>query len=155
MLESAPDYLPVHWRIGQILLERNNIPAAMEKYKLIADTYLIRGDNERAAEILHEAIKLAPMDTSLHQSLIKLLQAEENWDALLNQYIDMADAYYQLGELDQARSTYQQAIQLAEQTGIELEELTAFSDHQSTQSIKKYASKINQVQDRISNIIAN
>ncbi|MBN1564328.1 MAG: tetratricopeptide repeat protein [Anaerolineae bacterium] len=117
MLESAPDYLPVHWRIGQILLERNNIPAAMAKYKLIADTYLIRGDDERAAEILHEAIKLAPMDTSLHQSLIKLLQEQENWNDLLNQYIDMADAYYQLGDLDQARSTYQQAIQLAEQQG--------------------------------------
>ena len=25
LLESAPDYLPIHWRIGQILLERDNI----------------------------------------------------------------------------------------------------------------------------------
>lgn len=123
MLETAPDYLPIHWRIGQILLERNNIPEAMAKYNLVADTYLIRGDNERAAEILQEAIKIAPMDTGLHQSLINLLEQEERWDDLLNQYIDLADAYYQLGDLDSARSTYQAAIQLAQRVEAPTEQI--------------------------------
>jgi tetratricopeptide (TPR) repeat protein len=114
MLERAPDYLPLHWRMSQILLERNNIADAMVKYNLVADTYRMRGDNDRAAEILKEALKIAPMDTSLHLSLIKLLDQEKKWDQVLNQYIDLADAYYQLADLDAARDTCQNAIQIAQ-----------------------------------------
>ncbi len=124
MLESAPDYLPIHRRIGQILLERNNIPAAMEKYNLVADTYRLRGDNERAMTILQEALRIAPMDTALHHSLIELLEAEERWAELLSQYIDLADAYYQLADLDAARTTYQAAIQLGNRVDVPQEQIT-------------------------------
>ena len=123
LLEKAPEYLPIHWRIGQILLERNFIGAAIEKYNLVAETYLMRGDQDRAAELLHEAIKIAPMDTSLHQSLIKLYEAQEKWPALLNQYISMADAYYQLGDYDDARNTCQAAIQLAQRINAPKEQI--------------------------------
>jgi tetratricopeptide (TPR) repeat protein len=114
LIEKAPDYLPIHLRVGQILLERNNVPAAIEKYNLVADTYLIRGDQDRAAEILHDALKIAPMDTALHQSLIKLFEELEKWPELLDQYIEMADAYYQMGDLDAARQACQSAIQLGQ-----------------------------------------
>jgi tetratricopeptide (TPR) repeat protein len=123
LIEKAPDYLPIHWRVGQILLERNNIPAAIEKYNLVADTYLIRGDQDRAAEILHEALKIAPMDTSLHESLIKLFEELEKWPELLNQYIELADAFYQMGDLDAARQACQSAIQLAQRIGAPKEQI--------------------------------
>ncbi|NDJ78436.1 MAG: tetratricopeptide repeat protein, partial [Chloroflexi bacterium] len=77
MLESAPDYLPIHWRIGQILLERDHLQAAIAKYNLVAETYMMRGDDERAAEILQEALKIAPMDVSIHETLIELLEKQE------------------------------------------------------------------------------
>ena len=96
------------------MLDRGNIQAAMTKYNLVADVYLLRGDIDRAAHILEEAIRIAPMDIDLHLSLIDLLEQQENYDAVLNQYIDLADAYYQLADLDAARSTYQAAIQLSE-----------------------------------------
>ena len=54
------------------------------------------------------------MDVKLHRSLIDLLQGKERWDEVLDQHIDLADAYYQLGDLEAARATYQAAIQLAE-----------------------------------------
>lgn len=114
LLESAPDYLPIHWRIGQILLERDNIQDAIVKYDLVANVYLMRGDTERAAEILQEALRIAPMDVKLHRSLIDLLQKQERWAEVLSQHIDLADAYYQLGDLEAARATYHAAIQLAE-----------------------------------------
>ncbi|NLF79057.1 MAG: tetratricopeptide repeat protein [Chloroflexi bacterium] len=114
MLESAPDYLPIHWRIGQILLERDHVQLAISKYNLVAKTYLVRGDNERAAGILQEALKVAPMDVSLHKSLIELLEEGEHWEELLDEYLDLADAYYQLADMESARTTYQAAIQLAQ-----------------------------------------
>jgi tetratricopeptide (TPR) repeat protein len=113
MLESAPDYLPIHWRIGRILLERDNIQSAISKFNMVAKTYLIRGDRDRAAQILQDSIKVAPMDISLHQSLIELLENEEDWDGVLDQYVNLADAYYQLADMESARNTYQSAIQLA------------------------------------------
>jgi tetratricopeptide (TPR) repeat protein len=123
MLESAPDYLPIHSRIGQIMLERNNIPAAMLKYNLVAETYRLRGDNGRAMSILQEALKIAPMDTALHHSLITLLEEGERWGDLLNQYIDLADAHYQLADLDAARTTYLSAIQLGQRLGVSDEQI--------------------------------
>ncbi len=115
VVEAAPEFLPAHQRIGQILLERNNIPDAMVKYNYIAEVYELRGDLDRAASILREALKIAPMDVQLHQSMINLLKQQEQWDAILNQYIDLADAYYQLGDLDASRSTYENAIRLADE----------------------------------------
>ncbi|MBI5959869.1 MAG: tetratricopeptide repeat protein [Chloroflexi bacterium] len=114
MLESAPDYLPIHLRLAQILIERNSIPEAIEKYNLIADTYRLRNDDDRAMEILQEAIKLAPMDIALHRGLIELLEQAEKWEQMLNQYLDLADAYYQMADLETASSTYQTALQLTQ-----------------------------------------
>jgi tetratricopeptide (TPR) repeat protein len=90
----------------------------MEKFNLVAAAYRLRGDNNRAVEILREAIKIAPMDTNLHKSLIELLQEQEAWEPLMNQYIDLADAYYQLADLEAARSTYQVAINLGQRVNI-------------------------------------
>jgi tetratricopeptide (TPR) repeat protein len=129
MLESAPDYLPIHWRIGQIMLERDNIQSAISKYNLVAKTYLVRGDIERSAEILQEALKVAPMDVTLHQSLIELLEQQEKWDQVLDQYIDLADAYYQLADMDTARITYQTAIQLAQRVNAPRETIITLMHH--------------------------
>lgn len=115
IVESAPEFLPAHQRIGQILLERNNIPEAMIKYNYVAEVYELRGDMERAISILREALKIAPMDIQLHQSMLGLLKEQQRWPEVLNQYIDLADAYYQLGDLDAARSTYENAIRQAEE----------------------------------------
>lgn len=115
ILESAPEFLPAHQRIGQILLERNNIPDAMVKYNLIAEVYELRGDLDRAVLTLREALKIAPMDIALHKNLIDLLEHQEQWQALFDQYIDLADAYYQLGDLDSARNVTQAAIELGQE----------------------------------------
>lgn len=114
LVESAPDFLTIHERMAQILLERNNIQDAMVKYNLVAQAYRLRNDIDRSVIILREALKIAPMDTSLHQSLIDLLEEQGKWGELLDQYIDLADAYYQLADLETARNTCQAAIRLAQ-----------------------------------------
>jgi tetratricopeptide (TPR) repeat protein len=129
MLESASDYLPIHWRMGKILLERGQLAQAIEKYNLVARTYLVRKDPNRSAEILQEAISIAPMDTSLHLSLIDLFQQQERWNDLLEQYIELADAYYQLADLDDARDTYQRAVRLAQEIGAPKEKIAQIMHH--------------------------
>ncbi|MBN2471130.1 MAG: tetratricopeptide repeat protein [Anaerolineae bacterium] len=112
--EIAPTYLPIHMRMAQVLMADNQMQPAISKYRMIANTYLAREQTERAAGILNEVLQIAPMDLEVRAKIIQILEKEEKWDEALNQYIDMADAYYQLADFDRARDTYQQAHQLAE-----------------------------------------
>ncbi len=118
-IEIAPTYLPVHLRVAQILMEEGHIQPAITKYNMIANSFLARNETGRAAEILNEVIAIAPTDTGLRTSLIELLEKEQRWDEVLDQYINLADAYYQLADLEQARATYQEAMRLAQRVSAE------------------------------------
>ena len=113
-IEIAPTYLPVHLRIAQILMEEGSIQPAITKYNMVANSFLARNETARAAEILNEVISIAPTDTNLRSSLIALLEKEERWPEVLDQYIHLADAHYQLTDFEQARTTYQEAMRLAQ-----------------------------------------
>lgn len=116
-IEIAPSYLPVHLRVAQILMEEGRIHPAITKYNIIANSFLARNEIGRAAEILNEVISIAPTDTNLRASLISLLEKEERWDDVLDQYVNLADAYNQLADMEQARATYQNAMRLAQRIG--------------------------------------
>jgi tetratricopeptide (TPR) repeat protein len=114
VIEKEPTFLPVHQRVAQILMEEGHIQAAITKYNIIADSFLARDDTSRAAEILNEVIAIAPMDINLRMSLIELLEKEQQWDKLLDEYISLANAHYQLADFEQSRATYQEAQRLAQ-----------------------------------------
>jgi tetratricopeptide (TPR) repeat protein len=116
-IEIAPTYLPVHLRIAQILMEEGRIQPAITKYNIIANSFLARNEIGRAADILNEVISVAPTDTGLRTSLITLLEKENKWDQALDQYINLADAYNQLADMEQARATYQEAMRLSQRLG--------------------------------------
>jgi len=113
-IEIAPSYLPIHLRVAQILMEEGRIQPAITKYNIIANSFLARNETGRAAEILNEVITVAPTDTSLRTSLIDLLEKESRWEDVLEQYINLADAYNQLADMEQARATYQEAMRLSQ-----------------------------------------
>ncbi len=98
-------------------MEEGRIQPAITKYNIIANSFLARNQTGRAAEILNEVISIAPTDTSLRTSLIDLLEKENRWEEVLEQYINLADAYNQLADMEQARATYQEAIRLAQRLG--------------------------------------
>ncbi len=109
-----PLSLPVHQRIAQVLMEGGKVQQGIEKYNMVAQSFLVRDDRSSAADILNEVIKVAPMDTSLRTSLIELLEREEEWGRVLEEYVGLADAYYQLADMEQARATYQEALKIAQ-----------------------------------------
>lgn len=115
IVEKEPDYLVAHLRIAQILMDQNRIEQGIVKYNWIARTYMIRGDEHKAAEILNEVIKIAPADINLRMNLIELLEQQEQWDQVLHQYLELGKAYRDLADLGNARMTYAQALKLAKQ----------------------------------------
>lgn len=116
-VEYAPNYLPVHVRMAEIMMREGRVRQAINKYNIVSKTYMVRGENDRAASILGEVLEMAPLDIEIRSSLIELLEAEERWDEALEQYIDLADTYHQLGDFDMSRSTYNLAERIATRVG--------------------------------------
>lgn len=119
IIEKEPDFLAAHLRIGQIQVSLGELDRAIEKYRQIAETYLARGNQARAREIFNEIIDVAPMDTRLRQDLIHLLEEDELWDEIIEQYLNLANAYTELGDLANARTTLKQTVQIGQRVGVE------------------------------------
>lgn len=116
-IEYSPFYLPVHVRMAEIMMNEGRVRQGITKYNIIAKTYMIRGENDRAASILGEVLEMAPLDVTVRESLIELLESEERWDEALDQYIDLADTYHQLGDFDRSRDIFIETERLASRTG--------------------------------------
>lgn len=114
-VEVSSYYLPIHVRMAEIMMREGRVRNAITKYNTVARSYMSRGENERAAQILHNVLELAPLDIQVRQSLIELLEEEERWDEALDQYIDLADTHHQLGNFDASRDTYARAERMASQ----------------------------------------
>jgi tetratricopeptide (TPR) repeat protein len=113
-VEFSPFYLPIHTRMAEIMMREGRVRQAIAKYNVIAKTYMVRGENDRAASILSEVLEMAPLDISVRESLIELLESEQRWDEALDQYVDLADTHHQLGSFDVSRDIFVQAEKLAQ-----------------------------------------
>ncbi len=112
-LRNAPTFLPLHVTIGDILMEQNIISGAVTKYLAVADVYTVQGKTERALSMLRKVIELQPMNIEIRQRYIDLLEEYGKKEEAIKEYINIADVFYPLAELDSARSAYSKALVLA------------------------------------------
>ena len=110
---NAPSYLPLHLRVAEALWSSGRTETALAKYLIVADTYNARGEARQAIGIYNRVLKMAPMDVIVRSKLIDLLVSYGQIDRALEQYLQLADAYYQLADYDKARDVYQDALKLA------------------------------------------
>lgn len=106
----APDYLPMHRRMADMLWESGRQEEAIAKYLIIADAYQTRGEKRHATTIYRRLLRLMPMDVQIRSRLIDLLISHDEIDQALEQYVALADTYYQLAQIDKTRETYQAAM---------------------------------------------
>src|SRR5512134_668585 len=102
-LTYAPTYLPLHTLMGDLLVRENHSEEAIAKFGTIAQAYSVRGEAAQAAKMLRRVIQLAPMDMVARQKLIDQLVARGHVDDAIREYLELADTYYRLAELDMAR----------------------------------------------------
>lgn len=115
-LEAAPTYLPLHVHMAELLIQEGRLQDAVEKFMLVATLYTLRGEADQAIRLLTRVTQMAPMDLSVRDRLINLLTAQGKIDAALQQYLDLANVYYRLAELDLARQTYMTALKLTQRS---------------------------------------
>jgi tetratricopeptide (TPR) repeat protein len=114
-LTYAPTYLPLHTLMGDLLVRENHTQEAIAKYSVVAQAYSVRGEAAQSAKMLRRVIQLAPMDMSARTKLIDQLVARGQVDEAIREYIELADIYYRLAELDMARKTYTIALRFVQQ----------------------------------------
>lgn len=115
-LTYAPTYLPLHALMGDLLVRENHTEEAIAKFSAVAQAYSVRGETAQATKVLKRVIQLAPMDMAAHTKLIDQLVSSGQVDNAIREYIELADIYYRLADLDMARKTYTSALRVVQQT---------------------------------------
>ena len=113
----APTYLPLHSLVGDLLIQEGRIEDAIAKYSVVAEAYSVRGEATQAINVLRHIVEVAPMDLAARTHLIDQLAERGQLDEAIGEYLNLADIYYRLAELDMARKTYTAALRLAQQRG--------------------------------------
>lgn len=114
-VHHAPTYLPLHTLMGDLLIQDGRVPDAIAKFTVVAHAYSVRGEVGQATKLLRRIIQLSPMDLSARTRLIDQLVARGQIDDAIKEYLELADIYYRLAELDMARKTYTTALRLVQQ----------------------------------------
>jgi tetratricopeptide (TPR) repeat protein len=112
-IQKAPSYLPLHVRLADILLKQEKTDQAITKYLNVAKVYEMRGTPDQAVNIFQKVLRLAPMDVTVRSKLIDLYSSLDNIEQALDQYLVLADSYYQLAQVDRALEKYNEALRLA------------------------------------------
>ncbi|MDW8147774.1 MAG: tetratricopeptide repeat protein [Roseiflexaceae bacterium] len=111
VIRLNPDYLPIHLRLGEIYERDGRKDEALIKYQLLIDTYVARGEPQRAIDVYYRLIELSP-DTILARSrLAELLRAEGRNEEAAQQLGIVAGAYFRMGQTTKALEEYRRALQ--------------------------------------------
>jgi len=111
--------LPLHVCIGDLLVQENHVPEAVLKYTIVAKSYSLRGETNRAISLLKRVGELTPMDLEARNNLIELLSARGKIPETIQEYFKLAETYYSLADLQSARKTYEQAFRFAQQFNVD------------------------------------
>lgn len=112
-IQRAPYYLPLHLRLADILIKQDLTDTAIQKYLAVAEVYEIRSQVEQAVGVFKKVLKFAPMDVTVRSKLIDVQLARKKLEPALDNYINLADSYYQLAQVDKALEKYNEALTLA------------------------------------------
>lgn len=118
-LKYAPTYLPLHVCIGDLLVQENRVAEAVLKYTIVAKSYTVRGEANRAINLLKRVSELAPMNMEARNALLDLLMARGKTPETMQEFIKIAETHYTLADLAMARRTYEKALKFAQQSNVD------------------------------------
>ncbi|MGD9091433.1 MAG: tetratricopeptide repeat protein [Anaerolineales bacterium] len=119
-LQFAPTYLPLHAYMGELLLKQDQVQPAIDKFHVVAKSFHTRGEGQRSIDFYRRIVELTPLEIEPRISLIEQLVALDQIEEALTEYMDFAEIYYRMADLDRARSTYNEALTLAQQSNVDI-----------------------------------
>jgi len=117
-LDHVPTYLGLHSRMADMLLKSGRVEEALLKFRVIAATHLVRGEHQQAADIYERIVDFAPVDIQARTQLIQLLGQMNKPERAVQQYLEMAELYRQMAEIDSARDTLEEALEVVQRENV-------------------------------------
>lgn len=115
-LSFAPNYLPLHITMGELLLMQGRSRRAIAKFSNVARLYSARGESDRALQMYQRIVSVSPLDVNARQHLIEQMSAHGEVNEAVKQSVELADVYYRQAMLDLALTTYDNALRLVKST---------------------------------------
>ncbi|MBN2047856.1 MAG: tetratricopeptide repeat protein [Anaerolineaceae bacterium] len=112
-LKFTPNYLPLHLEIGELLVLKDDLMKAVEKFAMVSRLYLLRGEIQQGINTLRHAVELSPYNYKLRNELIEHLIEQNQVEEALEQYLILAKNYETLLNFDEMRKVYFDALRLA------------------------------------------
>lgn len=111
-ISRAPTHLPLYLRLAKLQAAQGHYEHASALYMSVVETLRVRGESQRALQICQEVLAQWPMDARIRAKYIALLLEEDAIEAALEQYLILADSYYQLAEVERALEQYEKALRV-------------------------------------------
>lgn len=113
VIRLAPEYLPIHLRMGEIYERENRPDDALTKYQLLIDTYVVRGESGRAIDVYKRLINLSPDTINARSRLADIFKSEGRSEEAAEQIAMVAATYFRMGQTNKALEEYRRGVQLA------------------------------------------
>jgi tetratricopeptide (TPR) repeat protein len=117
-IEWAPNYLPAHVRLAEVLAKEGHSDQAKRKYQRLAELAMARGDVERAEGFYRQLLQIAPDDIGERSKFVDLLIQHGRVDAALEEYLELGEGYARVGQFDKAAEKFGEGVRLAMHSGI-------------------------------------
>lgn len=112
-MNDAPNYLPMHTQMAELFLLNGKQDEAVAKMVTVAEVALTRGKTTHAIRAYERAIEMNSTDQNVRSRLIDLLMVNGAVDAAMQHYVQLAEGFYQLAQLDRAVEKLNEALRIA------------------------------------------
>lgn len=112
IINLAPSYLPVHYRLGTVYTQQGRTEHAVEKYLTLATLHVVRNELAQALEACRLAVSAAPHDPRPRSRLAQMLLDTGDTEKALEELDVLGDLQLQRGLREEAKATIRQIIAL-------------------------------------------
>jgi tetratricopeptide (TPR) repeat protein len=109
-IELAPEYLPAHMRLAEVLVREGKIEEAKDKYRWLAELCYSRGDPQRAESFYREVLRVAPDDVISRSKLIDISLQTGRVSDVLEHYLQLGNDYFGKGDFTRAAEKFGEGI---------------------------------------------
>jgi tetratricopeptide (TPR) repeat protein len=127
-LDHVPGYLGLHIRMAEIMLRQGNTAGGMTKLRTVARTHRVRGEISQAANVFARIIQHSPIDINAREQLIALLSQQDRAGKAIEQYLELAELFRQMAEIDKARNALSDAYNLAQRSTVDRDHVVRILD---------------------------
>jgi tetratricopeptide (TPR) repeat protein len=127
-LDNVPGYLGLHLRMAEIMLRQGNTSGGMTKLRTVARTHRVRGEISQAVNVFARIIQHSPIDIAAREQLITLLAQQDRAGKAIEQYLELAELFRQMAEIDKARNSLSDAYNLAQRSTVDTDYVVRILD---------------------------